>query len=352
MSRSTWLLAAFVALALLWSPAIKPAGQAAILLADIYGESLLGADLASMVTPQPRISEGEVRLAGSRMRVTYWRPGWGDRHPAILVVPGASARGNDEPPLRSFGVSLARAGYLAVLPEFAFLKEGRFDPDALAQIAAAHEHVRALAQTSGGAAGAFGVSVGGGLLLAAAGREPAFRDAAFLAVLGAYYDLDTYLASLASRSQLRGGAIVPWAPSQEALDRLPQAAFQLAPTADRAAVSRALEPAPYDEALRRLQALPAGTRAAYDAVSPQTAWAGIRAPIFWIHDPEDAFEPLAEAEQAVAAPRSGQMRLIAPRLVQHAVAESGSARAQGPLVVLGEVLGLLGFAIELLRLGG
>ena len=341
-----------VATLLLWSPLLKPAGQATILVGDIFSEQLIGTNLAAAVTPEPRMVEDDDSFAGTPMRVTYWRPGWGDRHPAIMIVPGAAPRGNDEPILRSFGLTLSRAGYLVMLPEFPFLKEGRFDSAATRQLDAAFAHARALPETRGLGVGAFGVSVGAGMMLVAAGREPALGEAAFLAVLGGYYDIDTYLASLVSRSQRSAAGIAPWEPSQEAQDRLPPGAIDLAPTSARDAVRAALEPASYEIALARIRALPAEARSAYDSVSPETVWSDIRPPIYWVHDPLDTFEPLAEAEAALAAPRTGRMQLVVPRLVSHAAPTGEEAKAQGPLYVAGELWRLLTFTFEVLRVAG
>ena len=346
------MLLLIVATVLLWSPLLKPAGQATILIGDIFSEQLIGTNFAAAVTPEPRMVEDDDSFAGTPMRVTYWRPGWGDRHPAIMIVPGAAPRGNDEPILRSFGLTLSRAGYLVMLPEFPFLKEGRFDSAATRQLDAAFAHARALPETRGLGVGAFGVSVGAGMMLVAAGREPALGEAAFLAVLGGYYDIDTYLASLVSRSQRSAAGIVPWEPSQEAQDRLPPGAIDLAPTSARDAVRAALEPASYEIALARIRALPAEARSAYDSVSPETVWSDIRPPIYWVHDPLDTFEPLAEAEAALAAPRTGRMQLVVPRLVSHAAPTGEEAKAQGPLYVAGELWRLLTFTFEVLRVAG
>jgi dienelactone hydrolase len=353
VSRRRWLvLILAAALVVLWSPVLKPAGQAAIVIADIFSEQLIGTNLARAITPEPRMVEDDGAFAGVPMRVTYWRPGWGDQHPAIMIVPGAAPRGNDEPIMRSFGMTLSRAGYLVMLPEFPFLKEGRFDSGATRQLDAAFAHARALSETQGRSVGAFGVSVGAGMMLVAAGREPALRDAAFLAVLGGYYDLDTYLASLASRTQRSANGLVPWVPSQEAQDRLPPGAVDLVPASARDAVRAALEPASYEVALGRIRALPAEARSAYDAVSPESVWSAIRPPIYWIHDPLDTFEPFAEAEAALAAPRAGHMRLVVPRLVSHAAPVGEEAKAQGPLYVAGELWRLITFTFEVLRLAG
>lgn len=331
---------------------LRPGAQAAILLADIYSEQLIGVNLAHLVTPQPRLLETDDRFAGVPMRVTFWSPGWGDRHPAIMIVPGAAPLGNDEPLLRSFGLTLARAGYLVMLPEFPFLKEGYFDPTATKQIDAAFAHARHLPQTVDRNVGTFGVSVGGGMLLVAAGREPALREAAFIAILGGYYDLDTYLASIAGREQPSDGRLVPWGPSAEALQRLPPAAVDLVPAGDKDAVRRALAATSYQEALDRMRALGPGARAAFDSVSPEIVWRAIGPPIYWIHDPLDTFEPLAEAEAARAAPRDGHMVLVVPQLVHHAAPAGEEAKVGGPLFLIGELWRLLTFTIEVLQRAG
>jgi len=353
MTRRRWILViAIIVVGLLWRPVLRPAGQASIVIADIYSEQLVGTNVAQFVTPEPRVEETNDRFADVPMRVTYWRPGWGDRHPVVVVIPGAAVRGNDEPLVRRFGLTLARAGYTVMLPEFSFLKAGRFEPSATRQIDAAFLRARQMPETEGQNVGTFGVSVGGGMLLVAAAREPALHDAAFIGILGGYYDIDTYLASVASRSQRSDDRIVPWALSDEALERVPPAAIDLVPPADRDAMRRALTAEKYDEALRQLRALGPGARAALDGVSPEVGWSAIRPPIFWIHDPFDTYEPLAEAEAAQAAARDGHMVLVVPRLVQHAAPAGERVRTEGPLFVVGELWRLLLFTFEVLQRAG
>lgn len=340
---------AAIALVLLWRPLIRPAAQATLVVADIFAP-LLPVPLASWVTPKPRVSDTVERFAGVEMRVTWWRPGLGDRHEAVMVVNGASPYGNDNAATRSLGASLARAGFLVMLPEFPFLKEGRLDPAAPEIADAAFAHLRALPETRGSAVGAFGASVGGGVLLSAAGSRPAIGAASYAVVLGAYYDLDTYVASVVSESQPRDGVVVPWVPSQEARERVPPAVVDAAPPRHRDAVRDALRKGTYEEVLARLRALPGEVTERHAALSPSAAWERIRTPVFWIHDPNDEFEPLAEAYAAERAPRSGRFSLVVPRLVQHA--EPGSVKGGGPLDTLAELWRVLTFTIEVLRVAG
>lgn len=346
-------LAVLFAVGLLWRPLLYPAGKAALVLLDVYSPSLLGSDVAEIVTPQPRVAETRETLGGIAMRVTWWRPGWGDRHPAIMIVNGATPLGNDNEATRQFGVTLARAGYLVMLPEFPFLREGRLDPDAPRVVDSAFARLRGLAETEGLPAGAFAASVGAGIMLAAAGSQPALAGADHLTVLGGYFDLDTYVASVATRSQaLPGATAAPWEPSAEASERIPPAVeAAMTDAGDKATVRAAFAAGSYRDALDVLGTLSTRGRDVLDRLSPSTVWASVAPPVFWIHDPNDTYEPLSEAYAAQAAARAGRFELVVPRLVQHA--EVGSAtQGQDALTLAGELAKLLGFTLDVLRMAG
>lgn len=347
------LLVAVIAVGLLWRPVLYPAGKAALLLLDIYSPSLLGANVAAIVTPEPRESETRERFADVEMRVSWWRPGWGDRHPGLLIVNGATPVGNDNAATRQFAKGLARAGYLVMLPEFPFLKEGRLDPAAPRVADAAFAFLRARPETQGRPAGAFGASVGAGIMLVAAGSEPALQRADHLSVLGGYFDLDTYVASVATHSQgVPPAGISPWEPSDEAKERIPPAVEDaMSDERDREQVRRAFAATTYTASLEALAALSPRGREVFDRLSPSAVWGSIAPPIFWIHDPEDSYEPLGEAYAAQAAPRAGRMTLVVPQLIQHAEV-AGGAGGRGPLFVIGELWSLLTFTLEVLRIAG
>lgn len=338
---------------LLWRPVLYPAGKAVVLLLDVYSPTLLGTNVAALITPEPRHSETRETIAGVEMRVDWWRPGWGERHPAILIVNGATPVGNDNAATRQFGTTLARAGYLVMLPEFPFLKEGLLDPAAPATLDAAFAHLRALPETEDRPAGAFGASVGAGIMLVAAGSEPALSGADHLTVLGGYFDLDTYVAAVASRSAPPAGRgdAETWEPSPEASARIPLAVgAALVPTGDGLVALELFTSGPtYSRALDLLSQLGPEGRALFDRLSPSAVWSDVDPPVFWIHDPADTYEPPAEAYAAEIASRDGEMTLVVPRLVQHA--QVGSTEG-GPLFVLGELWSLLTFTLGVLRIAG
>ncbi|MGH2451910.1 MAG: dienelactone hydrolase family protein [Candidatus Limnocylindria bacterium] len=377
--RTVVLLVVAAVLAALWPSVLYPGGKAALLIADVYSTALTGTNVTEVFTPDPRQRETEEVFAGERMRVSWWRPGWGDRHPGVMLVNGATPAGNDDFETRRISAALARAGYLVMLPEFAFLREARLELAATRQVAAAFGHLRGREETGGKPAGAFGFSVGGGILLAAAGHEDELREADYLAVLGAYFDWDTYLASVVTRAQLREGTVVSWMPHPEVRARLPLAVLSVLPDdADREVLERALaagegrvtgpEPAAlseegralwrvfaatdFAECLRLIRELSPGAREVFDLLSPETSWARVAQPVYWIHDANDTFEPLAEAEAARAAPRDGRLEIVTPRLISHAVPLGEEARSRGLDFWVSELWALLRFAIGVFRVAG
>ncbi len=336
----------------LWRPLLYPAGKAALLLLDVYSPSLVGTDLAALITPEPLERETSETIDGVAMRVSWWRPAWGDRHPAILMVNGATPVGNDNVVTRDFGRTLARAGYLVMLAEFPFLKEGRLDADAPRVVDRAFAMLRALPETAGEPVGAFGASVGAGLVLAAAGRYPAIGAADHLTVLGGYFDMRTYVAAVATRTQPTDAGLVRWDASAEVEERVPPALeAAMRSDADRDAVRRAFSAAAYPDAIRALGALSGDGLAIVEALSPSTRWRDVAPPVFWIHDPNDDYEPVSEAYAARGAPRGGPFQLIVPRLLQHAEV-GASTKGQSPFALAGELGALLRFVLDVLRVAG
>src|SRR2546430_10971027 len=97
MRRQLLVVVLVVAIAIVWRPFLRPVGAGAILVADIYSSALWDRNLAQYITPLPVVIGTRESFGGVEMRVTWWRPGWGDRHPGLMVVNGATALGNDDP---------------------------------------------------------------------------------------------------------------------------------------------------------------------------------------------------------------------------------------------------------------
>ncbi len=363
-----------------WPLLLGPLARGGIVVLDVYSSALSGENAAALITPEPRVSDETMTLAGEPSRVTWWEPGGGARHPGMLVVNGASTLGNDDPETRRISEALARAGYLVMLPEFAFLKDARLERAAPSRVDAAFAALLRRADVDPAHVGAFGFSVGGGILIAAATTPgAALARARYLGALGAYFDIRTYLAAVVTGRQLRDGRLEAWTPDPEARLKLPVGAAQaLGDASDRDRVVTAIRatggPLPtdpparlgdearalwsvlsatdYEQALSGVDALPAGLRETFAALSPSTRWGALTVPVYWLHDDGDRFEPVSEAERASAAPHAGPTRLTLTRLLSHAAALGPDARQQGPDFWLRELSGLLGFAFDVLKRAG
>ena len=324
--------------------------RAVVALAHVYSTTLGGRSVVVRFTAAPRYSETSETYAGVPMRVGWWRPGRGDAHPALMLVIGAVPIGIDFPELRLAADGLARAGFMVMIPDLPFLKEERLDPTGAAQIAAAFVALGAHPATTGRPA-AIGFSVGGGMLLAAAGREPALASASAIAVLGAYFDLRTYIASVASRAQPRGAAAVAWETSSDVPGRMAAAAGRLArDEAERAAIEEVLATPSHAAALARVDALPRRLRQVFDVLSPSVTWSRIRPPVFWLHDERDGYVPVSEAYAARAArPRPARVRMLVLRLLQHAVPVADAARGEGIRFWVSELGQLVTFLASVFR---
>lgn len=381
--RRRWIVAALLVVVIvagLWAPLWAPLWRAGVVVLDVYSSAIYDSNYAARITPEPRRTEDHVMLLGEDVRVTWWIPGSGTRHAAMLVVNGATAFGNDDPETARVSEALARAGYLVMLPQFSFLTEARLERTAPDKIDAAFATMLRRGDVDPERAGAFGFSVGGGVLFAAAGSpDAALARAKYLGALGAFFDIRTYLASVVTGTQLRGAGLEPWTPDPEARLKLPLGAAEaLGDPADRETVTsairasggpldpvapaglgeearalwRALSATTYADAIAALDALPDGLRDTYAALSPATRWADVKAPVYWLHDEGDRFEPVSEAENAAATPHSGGTTLHLTRLLSHAAALSQGARQQGLDFWARELAGLLGFALSVLRRAG
>ncbi len=363
-----------------WPLFLGPLARGGIVILDVYSSALSGSNAVALITPAPRVSETTVALAGEDSRVTWWVPGLGDRHPGVLVVNGASTLGNDDPETRRISEALARAGYLVMLPEFVFLKDARLERSATLRVDAAFAALLQRADVDPEHVGAFGFSVGGGILLAAAGMPGAsLGRARYLGALGAYFDIRTYLASVVSGTQVRDGRVEVWTPDPEARAKLPVGAAQaIADPRDRERVVGAIRasggpldpdaPSDLGEEARALWSLLATTdyeraiagfdtlspmlRDTFRELSPSTRWTDIRVPVYWLHDEGDRFEPVSEAERADSALHPGSTRLQLTRLLSHAAALGPEARQQGVDFWSRELFGLLGFAMDVLKRAG
>jgi pimeloyl-ACP methyl ester carboxylesterase len=317
----------------------------------------------AVVTPEPRVEETVVGGAPS----TVVRPGSGQRWPAIVFVNGATRDGRHHPQVQRLARGLARAGFLAVVPDLPGLRAGEITPATMAATIQAAEATAERSDARGGQVGLYGVSVGASLALLAAnhprlasrvtvvgGEAPwvDLRRIVRLTTTGHYgngpYATDPY-ASLAIGRSLAAG--LPAGPERSRLVRrlrtIPDDAAQPLARLDPGSYegsARALvellvnrDPARFDKLYARLHRR---VRAFVRVLSPLRVTSRLSAPVELASSPHDKYFPPAESRSlAKAVPN---VRVTVTSTLDHAVPEPSIGD-------LADLIRFDGFVVRFLR---
>ncbi|MEZ5317587.1 MAG: hypothetical protein R2752_09325 [Vicinamibacterales bacterium] len=207
MPRRAVILAA-LAVAVAGVLASAPFLRAARMLVVLTGRP---ARAAEWLTPRGGVTTEDVDVptrAGTIRARIYRPPGVPARH--LLVVPGVHAGGLDEPRMSALLTRLAMTGSLVVGLPVPDLREYRITPAATDDIEDAAQWMSATpALAPAGRIGLVGVSFGGGLAVAAAGRPSLAGRLSAVVSIGGYGDLPRVLRFLCTGRLPDGTARAP-----------------------------------------------------------------------------------------------------------------------------------------------
>jgi pimeloyl-ACP methyl ester carboxylesterase len=331
--------------------------------------------LVKVVTPDPRVSDRVV--AGQPATVA--RPDGKGRWPAIVFVNGATRRGRLHPKVQRLTRGLARAGYLAVVPDLPGLSYGEISArtvDALVAVALSvtnRPDVRKHGLTF------LGVSVGATLSLLAAekpelagrirlvaGIAPytSLRRIIRLATTGTYagagrlvrYDADPYVRLAIGRSL---AVALPPGRDRRALvsdlervgdsDPRPLAALRRAPPPLGSSAGRAVvdllsnrDPARFGRLYARL---PAPMRAEIAGLSPLAGARRLRARVEIASAPHDKYFPVEESRSLAQAATDTDVSTTVTRTLSHAIPEPSFG-------AIGDLFRFDGFVVRVLKEAG
>ena len=309
--RATAIAVLVLALAALaGAPAIVAGARAAALLANVVFR--VPVRPLEYLTPAPAVETLSWPDGGTGVLT---RPGGAGPHAGLVLMLGADPAGSDDPRVRRLTDGLARTDLATLLVRAPRLIDGAVTADEVPLLAGAFVALRAHPRIRPDRVAFVGLSVGGSIAIAAA-ADPAIADRVwFVLAIGPHYDSRTLLASIAGRAYREAGAIVPWSPDDEAERIMAGTLLAALPAADAAAIVAGEPPASadgaivrdllrrpdLDEAERLIARLSTQTGAALDAVSPRSYIAGLRAPLYLLHDRSDAFIPWPESDAIAAA---------------------------------------------------
>jgi pimeloyl-ACP methyl ester carboxylesterase len=164
---------------------LSPRGnEAAELLADIAAAD--GPSRLKQATAEPVRETIRYRRAIGDAVADLYRNSERPRG-AVVVVPGLTPHGKDDPRLVAFVKSLARAQLLVLVPDIANTRALKVSAGDSADIADAVEE---LAQRFAGSVGLVAISYAVGPALLAAAETPAGRHLRFVVAIGGYYDIE------------------------------------------------------------------------------------------------------------------------------------------------------------------
>ena len=364
-----WCLALFCALlflaVLFWSKT-RVYVQAAAVLDQLNGQPVprLMRPIAAMPLTTRTVT---IPSAAGPVRARLYAPVQRPDAPGLVLVPGITYLGMNEPRLMAFARSLAACGLRVLTPELPDSRDYRIDPG---DITALGDAAQWLAHATGRRVGLMGLSFSGSLALLAAAEPSYARQISFVFAVGAYDNLFRVATFYVTNADpLPDGNIErdtpnnygPWILEYEHLEDFTDPAD----TAPIRAVLRArlyndpaLEKQLATELTPRQKKEYAGILAHADqplfrsdkkhaaemaAVSPHGHLAGLHVPVYLLHGREDNIIPFAESEWLAQdlPPGSLQEMLISP-LVGHV----GTTRVKSSVAGKWRLLHLLAQVME------
>jgi pimeloyl-ACP methyl ester carboxylesterase len=133
----------------------------------------------------------------------YWPP---DAAAAVVLVPGVTPQGKDDPRLVDLARTLVRARFAVLVPDIANLRAQQVSADDARAIAAA---IVWLARCSDAGVGVMAISYAAGPAILAALRPDAAPRVRFIVAIGGYYDL-VALMTFFTTGFYRTGPDEPW----------------------------------------------------------------------------------------------------------------------------------------------
>jgi pimeloyl-ACP methyl ester carboxylesterase len=158
--------------------------------------------LAYEVTRRSELVPGP---GGAPMRLDVYAPRAAGVWPALLVVPGFTKLGLEDPRMMGLARLVAGSGVLVAMPAMGGLFHYRWDLDVTERIATAFDAMAARPDVRAERLGIFGVSISGGLALAAATRPEVASRLHYAIAFAPYHDYrQMYRFILSGRYRFEG----------------------------------------------------------------------------------------------------------------------------------------------------
>ncbi len=302
-------------------------------------------------TAAPQFERIEYEIDDRVQRALLMWPGHTAARAALVLVPGAAPDGPDDPRFRSFAATLARAGFLVLIPDSPSMRQLQLSPKDSDTVADATRHlIERRIEAKFGGIGIAAVSYAVGPAVIAAMRSDIRDHVDFVFGVGGYYDINDMLRFLTT-GHYRGNVAlgVGAGPDRAMIWRfILYNAVQVDPPHDHAALMALarVKLGDADADVRPfVEGLGAEARAAYELAAnrdprnvealiaglPQKLRDGIggldlarrdlsllRARLILVHGNDDRIIPAAESARLAAAVPPGRASLYSVKALVHA----------------------------------
>jgi dienelactone hydrolase len=188
-----------------------------------------------VLTAEITYSCGERDVVANLYRPDDQRP-----HSSLILAHGAIKGGKDDRALWFAGQSLARAGYVVLVPQLDNLSKFRLHQDDIEVLVASFQYLTKQ-EFNNGKIGMFGVCLSAPLVLLAATEPSISRDVAVVTSWGGFYDINDWLQAVISERYIEEGRAKPWNPRAVLKEETPKWLIELLPDpSDRVCIEKML----------------------------------------------------------------------------------------------------------------
>ena len=225
-----WILIGFIilavlALALLAKP-VQVGLRTAALLLD------LGVSYQWKTGAIPRgilVSEITYPCGNRTITADLYRPDDQRQHPGMILGHGAFKEGKDDWRMRLIGKSLARAGYVTLIPHLENLARLRLHQDDVDALVTSFQYL-SRQKVIKGRVGMAGFCLSAPLVLLAAEEPSISHDVAVISSWGGYYDIKDWVQAVITEHCAYQGETKPWRPDLALAKEVPNWLIELLPS--------------------------------------------------------------------------------------------------------------------------
>jgi len=164
------------------------------------------------------VDEINVENSGKTFKARIFRPEESGQFPTMILSIGVTPRGIEDEFLARFATSLAKIGFVAVVPE---VFEGNFtEEEDINQLVSTVKVVRDLNYVDKEKLGFVGFCVGGSFSMIAASDDEISQDVSYLVLLSPYFDNINLIESVVTKKTVIDSREIDWEPASLTYDVL------------------------------------------------------------------------------------------------------------------------------------